>query len=199
MGRVGRTVALDKGEEVFTPGGAALVIPLVTEGRIRIFSTTESGEEITLYEIDPGQMCVLAAAGGLTGRDYPATAVAETRVTALVVPAAEFLRLFGQDQDLRRSVFDLLTGRLATLMGLVSEVAFQPLEARVAAYLSRRADSASLVNETHEEIAAHLGTAREVVSRILKGFEGLGMVELRRGRIRVTDRRGLAAIAQETG
>lgn len=198
MRRAGHMVTLEKGVEVFTPGATTSVVPLVMEGRIRVLSTTESGAEITLYEIAPGQMCVLAAAGALTGRDYPATAITETRVTALLLPAAEFLRLFGQDQDLRRSVFDLLTGRLAALMGLVSEVAFQPLEARVAAYLGRRADPSGLVSETHEAIAAHLGTAREVVSRILKAFEERGLVELGRGKIRVTDRRELATIAQET-
>ncbi len=197
MRRAGHTVVLDKGAEVFAPGGEVSVVPLVMEGRVRVFSTTEAGEEITLYEIDPGQVCVLAAAGALSGREYPATAVAETRVNALMVPAEEFLRLFGQDPGLRSTVFDLLTGRLAGLMGLVSEVAFQPMEARVAAFLARKAGSAGLVSETHEEIAAHLGTAREVVSRILKRFEERGLVALGRGRIQVTDSRTLAAIAQE--
>ena len=197
MRSVGRRAVIDKGTIIFTEGSPIPEVPLVQEGRVRVYSSTPSGDEITLYEIEPGQTCVLAAASVLTRREYPATAIAETQVTAWLVPSDKFRHLFGNDPDFQRSVFDLLTGRLATVMGLVGEVAFQPMEARLAAYLGRRTDSSGLVHETHSEIATHLGTAREVVSRLVKDMERQGIVELARGKIQIKDSERLSEIARK--
>lgn len=188
----GRFAKIEKGAIIFMEGLAVADIPLVEDGRVRVFSSSASGDEITLFHIGAGQTCVLAAASALTHRHYPATAVAETEVTAWLLPTENFLRLFGSDPSFQHSVFDLVTGRLATVMGLVGEVAFQPVGTRLAAYLLRRADGQGLVHETHGEIAANLGTAREVVSRLVKEMEKRNLVQPARGKIKITDPSRLA-------
>ena len=195
MQKAGRLAAIEKGTLVFSEGLPISTIPLVQEGRVRVFSSTPGGDEITLYEIGAGQTCVLAAASVLTHRDYPAIAIAETKVSAWLVPSGRFLELFGHDPEFQRSVFDLLTGRLAVVMGLVGQVAFQPMQVRLAAYLSQRADQAGVLHETHSQIATNLGTAREVVSRLIEDMERNGAVHAARGRVQILNRTLLSRLA----
>ncbi len=186
---------LRPGDMVFAPGNDVPVIPLVLSGLVRVFTPADSGHEITLYEIQPGETCVLAASSALAGSSYPAMAVAETETEAWLLPADAFIKLFTLNERFRAFVFDALNSRLSSVMGLVHDVAFKKMDERLTGYILRRTTEDSRLNETQESIAAQLGTAREVVSRILNDFERQGLVRTGRGYVEVIDRPGLLSAA----
>ncbi len=189
------TKKLRPGDTVFAPGNEVQVVPLVLSGTVRVFTPDQSGHEITLYQIKPGETCVLAASSALAGNSYPAMAIAETEAEAWLLPADVFVRLFTSNERFRAFVFDSLNSRLGAVMGLVRDVAFKKMDERLAGYLLRRTTEASRLNETQESIAAQLGTAREVVSRILNDFERQSFVHISRGHVEVLDREGLGSVA----
>ncbi len=187
---------LRPGDLVFAPGNDVTVVPLVLSGLVRVFTPAESGHEITLYEIEPGETCVLAASSALAGSSYPAMAVAEAETEAWLLPQDTFTRLFAENELFRAFVFDALNSRLSSVMGLVHDVAFKKMDERLIGYLLRRTTTSDpRLSETQESIAAQLGTAREVVSRILNDLERKGLVQTGRGFVEVTDRPGLTALS----
>lgn len=186
---------LRPGDLVFSPGKDVPVIPLVLSGLVRVYTPADSGHEITLYEIQPGETCVLAASSALAGNSYPAMAVAEEETEAWLLPADAFIRLFSSNELFRAFIFDALNSRLSSVMGLVHDVAFKKMDERLIGYILRRTAESSRITETQESIAAQLGTAREVVSRILNDFERKGFVHTGRGYVEVIDRPGLQSIS----
>lgn len=171
-------------------GNACAHLPLILAGNARVYKLSDEGRPITLYRIPPGESCILTASCILSDRAFPAFAEAETDVEALVIPSALFREWFGQFDAWRTYVLDLLSRRLATMIELVEEVAFHRVDERLAAYLLDA--GAPEIVRTHEQIAADLGTSREVVSRILKDFEHHGWVALARGMIHLHDAAALA-------
>ena len=127
---------------------------------------------------------------------YPAEAIALAGTVAIALPAETFRTLFEGEAAVRRFVLDLYAVRLEELMLLIEEVAFRKMDERLAAFLLREAEISpgvfQPVQMTHEELAAELGTVREVVSRLLHQFAEEGSVTLERGRVRVIDRKKLA-------
>lgn len=196
---------LDAGQYICMEGNACQSLALVLSGTARVYKTSESGREITLYRVEPGESCILTTSCILGNRDFPAFAVAETAVEARVLPAATVRRWMEQHEAWRTYVFALLAGRLDTVIATLEEVAFRSLDARLAATLLERAqapdeqapdgDDDPVVHTTHEKLAADLGTAREVVSRLLKDLEHDGWVELKRGAVVLRDEAGLRSLA----
>ena len=190
----GMRVALPAGQFICLEGNYCVHLPLVLAGTARVYKVAESGREITLYRIDPGESCILTASCILGHRDFPAFAVAETAVEAIAIPAGELPAWFNRHEAWRNYLFELLSRRLGGVIELVEEVAFRHMDARLAAYLLQDASAAGAVERTHEAVAADLGTSREVVSRLLKDFEQAGLVALSRGSIHIHDRAGLARV-----
>ncbi|MFN3705656.1 MAG: Crp/Fnr family transcriptional regulator [Thermoflexales bacterium] len=116
----------------------------------------------------------------------------EETTDAVLIPAATLCAWMERHAFWREYVFALLARRLALAMAVVDEVAFRRVDARLADYLLRHADSASVVQATHQAIADELGTSREVISRILQDFAANGWVEIRRGAIVLRDRTALS-------
>jgi CRP/FNR family transcriptional regulator len=130
-------------------------------------------------------------------------AVAEEDSEAIVTPASTFRRWIAEHEPLRTFVFQMFSTRLAEVMSLVEEVAFRRMDQRLAHRLLELfhagAGPRAHVPVTHAELAADLGTAREVVSRLLKEFERLGAIGLSRGRILLRDRERLQGLVAERG
>ncbi len=193
-----RAATLEPGAFICMDGGVCEHLALVTGGQARVYKASDEGREITLYRIEPGESCILTASCILSDRRFPAFAVADTAVTARLVPAATVRRWMDAEPAWRRYVFDLLAGRLGAVIAMLEEVAFRRLDTRLARLLLDTADAdaaPAVVRTTHERLAADLGSAREVVSRLLKDFEHDGLVELARGRIRLLDPGGLRRTA----
>jgi CRP/FNR family transcriptional regulator len=175
------------GETLLREGQACGSIPFVISGSIRVFKTAESGREITLYRIKQGQSCILSIGCGSSLRAFPANVVAERATTAAFIPAANVRRLFAGSEAFRTYVLDQYSLRMADIVELVEEVAFKKVDERLFQFLAGTgAQNGSLViKATHQELADHVGTSREVVSRILKDWEERKAIEISRGSIRL--------------
>lgn len=170
---------------VYSEGAACSAIAFLLSGEIRVFKTGAGGREITLYEIEKGETCILNASCILSSMPYPAHALSTEAGEMLLVPAPEFRRLISAYPEMRDFVFTILSQRLTGVMALVEEIAFGRMDRRVMEYLTEKADNGS-ISSTHQKIADDLGTSREVVSRILKDFERKGALSLSRNHIRLT-------------
>jgi CRP/FNR family transcriptional regulator len=179
---VSRNQSVPVGKQIYAEGDACEAIAFVLSGEIRVFKIGQTGREITLYEIGPGETCILNASCILSGTSYPATAVAISNVSLLLVPSSSFRRLVDEHEEMRDFVFALLSRRLAGVMELVEEVAFGRMDERLLDYLIEKAENGRL-DTTHQKIANDLGTSREVVSRLLKNLERINRVKLSRNSI----------------
>ena len=169
---------------------------LVTLGAIRVFFVRPNGREGTLYWVDEGQPCFLSLDCAFKQVPYPAWAEADDRPTQFVViPAALFRRLYENEPAARRFAFDALSERVHELMGLIEQSATLALEQRAAALLLERADDDGTVSTSQERLASHLGTAREVLARILRSFRSEGLVETRRRRVVILEPDALRKLA----
>jgi CRP/FNR family transcriptional regulator len=180
---------------VFRQGDQCSNYLLVIEGIVRVISRADNGREIVLYRLGPGDSCVLTTSCLFSQRRYPAEGVTESAVTALAIPASRFNRAIEQSAAFRRFVFATFGEHLGSLIGLVEQVAFGRLDARLARHLLEQAAADNTLQATHQELATELGSAREVISRQLKELEQRGMVSLQRGSLTVLDRPGLVRLA----
>lgn len=189
-------VKLPPGTDYFREGGQCRQVALIGRGSVRVFKKGETGREITLYYVLPGETCILSASCMLGESRYPANAVVEEETEAVVLDAGFFRTAVSAREDVRRFVFDTLSRRLTDVFALIEEVSFGRMDRRLIDFLSKRFNESggegSMLTITHEQIAAELGTAREVVSRLLKEFERTGALGLSRGRITLRDKSRLS-------
>lgn len=175
------------GRDVFLEGDPIEAIALLISGEVRVYKIGETGREITLYRFGNGSSCVLTANAILSRNTFPAIATVEQDAEAVMIPA-EVFRSWVKKYDLWRDfVFDLLSQRLSTVMAVVDEVVFQRMDRRVAKFLIKKGQESNPVRITHQEIAAELGSSREVVSRLLEDFISEGSIQSGRGVIEILD------------
>jgi CRP/FNR family transcriptional regulator len=181
------------GQDVFVDGDRVDGIALMLSGVVRVYKIGETGREITLYRFGLGQSCILTANAIMSQKSFPAIATVEEDAEAVIIPADVF-RKWVNNYDLWRGfVFDLLSERLSTVMMVVDEVVFKRMDRRVAALLLNQANVQNPLRVTHQEIAAELGSSREVISRILEDFSKEELIESGRGTLEVLDFDGLEA------
>lgn len=187
----GQLVTVPAGEFICWEGDSCGQLAIIVSGVARVYKVGENGREITLYRVEAGGSCILAASCILSNKRFPAMAVVEQTVTAVVIPAPLLRQWLGQYGFWRDYLFALLADRLAVVIATVEEIAFQRMDGRLATFLLASGEVGTAVGVTHQAIAYELGTAREVVSRLLKEFEREGLVALGRGTVTVTDVAGL--------
>lgn len=183
------------GRDVFLEGDRVDAIALLLSGVVRVYKIGETGREITLYRFGNGESCILTANAILSQKTFPAIATVEKDAEAVMIPAEAFRNWVKHYDPWREFVFDLLSERLSTVMAVVEEVVFQRMDRRVASLLLERSKPLNPIRTTHQEIAAELGSSREVISRILEDFSQKGWVEVGRGTVEILDTDGLASRA----
>lgn len=171
---------------------------LVLRGSVKVFTRGENGREIVLYRVGEGESCTLTTTCLFTNNKYPAEGVTETEVQALVISKQDFDQGLANSADFRRMVFDGYSQRLTDIITLVEEVSFGRIDARLARLLLQHAVGEMTVHATHQDLAAELGSAREVISRQLKEFERRGWVKLQRGSIELIHTREIEQLARST-
>lgn len=179
-------------QALFDVGSPCHQFLALTAGTVRVVRPVRNGHELLLYRLVPGDSCILTTACLLGQTAYTARGLAETDVAGYRLPQALFTALIEQAAPFRTFVFRMFAARVTQLIELVEEVAFRKLEQRLAAALLTKGTE---VTTTHQRLADELGTEREVVSRLLEGFQSQGIVQLRRGQIQVVDGPALARIA----
>jgi CRP/FNR family transcriptional regulator len=179
------------GRDVFVEGDRADSIALLLSGVVRVYKIGGTGREITLYRFGFGGSCILTANAILSRQSFPAIATVEKEAEAAMVPAEVFLDWVHRYDLWRSFVFDLLSQRLSGVLDIVEEVVFRRMDARLASFLLDRSRVQNPVRITHQEIAAELGSSREVISRILEDYTGQGFIGLKRGVIEILDAQSL--------
>jgi CRP/FNR family transcriptional regulator len=184
-------VRIPAGSDVFAEGNRVDGIVLLLAGVVRVYKIGEAGREITLYRFGLGESCVLTASAILNRKTFPAIATVEQDAEAAMIPAETF-RTWVRRYDLwREFVFDLLSQRLASVLEIVDDVAFGRMDVRLASFLLTRSRVQNPLRITHQEIAAELGSSREVISRLLESFAHRGFLRIGRGEVEVLDADGL--------
>jgi len=201
LGASGRSI-LASARETHIPAGSRLFretercrhFMWLLEGTVRVFKHSRGGREITLYRVTPGELCVLSLQCLLCNEGFPAEAVAEDELTAVVLGRPDFDRAIDDSREFRRYLLQVLSRRMSQVVQLVSEVTFQRLELRLACLLGQlfERSGGGPLRTTHAQLARELGTTREMVSRILKEFEHQQCIELHRGEICLVSREGLS-------
>ena len=184
---------LPAGTRLFAEAQACSGFPLVVAGSIKVVKAAANGREMLLYRVEPGDSCIISSSCLLGHTPYTARGETETEVTLLIVPMPLFEKLLAGNREFRDLVFHLFADRIAELMLLVEEVAFHRLDQRLARLLLARGDD---IQSTHQALADELGSVREIVSRLLKGFAADGLVSLGREHIALLDRSGLQRLAE---
>jgi CRP/FNR family transcriptional regulator len=166
--------------------------PFVISGAIRVIKAAPNGRELPLYRVLPGETCFITASCLLGHQEYNARGETEMDTLVLMLSKQVFEEMLVHE-PFRRFVFLLFSERVADLMQLVEEVAFMRLDQRLAALLLGHGRE---VRTTHQQLAQDLGSVREIVSRLLKGFEHRGLVKLGRETIEILDPAGLRQLAE---
>ncbi|MEM6354171.1 MAG: Crp/Fnr family transcriptional regulator [Pseudomonadota bacterium] len=191
------TLRAPDGARVFGPGDPCERFVVVLSGIVRVEQIGSGGRSIVLYRVGPGDSCVMTTSGLLSGVPYDAWGIAEGAVEILALPAAAFRSLIDADAEFRARVLSVFSHRILELSQVIDDLLLRRVDLRLAGWLVERTADGGTLTATHQSIASELGSAREVISRILKDFERRGWVALRRGAIEVRERDALRRL--ETG
>jgi len=186
------TMTVPAGTVMFDEENPCMAFPLLLEGTVRVSKTAPNGRELQLYRVVPGEACVMTSSCLLGHAPYSARGVTESDTTLVTLPAPTFNRLVVEHEPFRTYVFSLFAERISELMQLVEAVAFQRLDQRLAALLLGKG---KVIRTTHQQLADELGSVREIVSRLLRGFADQDLVALSREQVEILDPGGLRAIA----
>ena len=169
---------------------------LVESGRLRAYMLSGEGREITIYRLFEGDICLLSASCAISGLQIEVMVQAEADSEFLVIPAEVYRRAVASSAPLANYMNEIMANRFSEVMWLMEQVMWKSMDRRLAAFLLEEAaiEGSDELKLTHERIAAHLGTAREVVTRLLRYFQSEGMVKLSRGMVAILDREKLEAL-----
>lgn len=169
---------------------------LVQTGRLRVYILSPDGKEITLYRLFEGDVCLFSAACVLQNIHFDVHISAEKDSEVIVVPAKVYGEISKESLPLADYTSQLMAARFSDVMWVVEQVLFTSFASRLATFLLEQArlENAEILTITHEEIARHLGSAREVVTRMLKYFAGEDMVALSRGEITLINTEKIAGL-----
>ncbi|MCP5366431.1 MAG: Crp/Fnr family transcriptional regulator [Hyphomicrobiales bacterium] len=182
-----------KGAPVVAKGQAVSGAYFVLEGRLRVFTLAPDGKEAVLYLINPGETCILALNSLFNDLLYPAWVQAEAPTRVGVVPGPVYRGLFEGEAAVRDMTVRALSTVVFRLMDELEQVRAYRLGQRLPRFLLAHASAVGLVRMTQQEMAAHLGTTREVVAKVMGRLAAEGLVATGRGRVRLLDPPGLAA------
>ena len=178
-----KVVRVAEGTTIFGPGHPPENLLLVTQGQLRVRQISESGREIVLYRVHPGESCVMTTACLMAFDDYAAEGIAETGVEAVAIPRAAFDEAIARSPTFRQFVFRAYSRRITDLFLTIEEIAFGKIDVRLAQKLVELARGGTRVATTHSALASELGTAREVISRQMAEFQRRGWVAQSRGTV----------------
>jgi len=177
-------IRLPAGTVVFDENQRCQGYPLLLSGSIRVIKAGANSRELQLYRLCAGESCILTNSCLLGDGLYHARGVTEQEVEIVAIQPAAYKRLIANCEPFRNYIFGLFSERMAELMQLVTSVAFQKLDQRLAALLISKPNP---IHITHQALADELGSVREIVSRLLKYFVEQGWISLGRERIQIID------------
>lgn len=162
---------------------------VIRTGQLRAFITSDEGREVTLYRLFERDICLLSASCMLSSLQFDMTISAEKDTQFWVIPPAFYKNLMENSAVVANYTNQILASRFTEVMWLVEQIMWKSFDKRLAAFLIEESalEQTNALKITHEKIASHMGTAREVVTRMLKYFQTEQMVKLTRGTIEILD------------
>lgn len=174
-----------------------LGLVLVEKGQLRAYSLSEDGREVTLYRLFERDICLFSATCMMNSVQFDIMIEAEKDGEIRVIAPNVFMKIMEASAPLANYTNQIMAARFSEVMWLVERIMWQSLDRRLACFLLDESaiEGSDVLKLTHEKIAAHLGTAREVVTRLLRYFKSEGFVELKRGTVEIKDRAALTALS----
>lgn len=169
----------------------------IISGRVRAYILSDEGREITLYRLFERDICLLSASCMVRSLQFDTYIEVERDSDLYIIPADVYRRIMTGSAPLANYTNELMASRFSEVMWLVEQILWKSFDRRLAAFLIEESalEGGEELRITHERIAAHLGTAREVVTRMLRYFQAEGLVSISRGTVRIENRRGLEDLA----
>ena len=185
-----------KGTVIHNGGLDCTGLLVVKSGQLRAYILSEDGREITIYRLFDRDICLFSASCVMRSLQFDITIEAEKDAQVWIIPPELYRQLMEESVAMSNYANEIMATRFSEVMWLIEQIMWKSLDKRVAAFLLEEAaiEGTSALRITHEIIANHLGTAREVVTRMLRYFQNEGMVRLSRGTIEITDEARLAAL-----
>lgn len=182
-----------QGEQVHSAEQECIGVLIIKKGELRTYILSEEGKEITLFRQEEGDVCILTASCILSSIHFDVHVDAEKDSEVLVINAPAFSKLCKENVYIENFSLRLATERFSDVMWAMEQILFMSFDRRLAIFLldETAKNGTDTLTLTHEQIAKYMGSAREVVSRMLKYFAKEGIVELSRGCIRILDRKKL--------
>lgn len=189
--------SVEKGTVLHDGAADCTGLLVVQSGMLRAYILSEEGREITLYRLFERDVCLFSASCMMSGIQFEVTIEAEKDTRVWVIPTKVWKRLNEGSAVLANYTNELMADRFTNVMWLIEQIMWKSFDKRLAEFLLEEVsvEGTSLLKITHEVIGNHLGTAREVVTRMLRYFQSEGMVKLSRGMIEITDAAGLEEVA----
>lgn len=186
-----------KGEVVHSGGNECTGLLLVKSGRLRAYILSEQGREITIYRLFERDMCLFSASCMLRSAQFDITVEAQTDSELWIIPAEIYKALMQESAPVANYTNELMASRFSDVMWLVEQIMWKSLDRRVAEFLLEEAaiENSAELKLTHEYIANHLGSHREVITRMLRYFQSEGLVKLSRGKVTLTNEQALRALS----
>ena len=166
---------------------------LVRSGQLRAYTLSSEGREVTIYRLFDHDCCLFSAACTMSSLQFEVIIEAEKDSEVFIIPPSVYQKLMNESLPVSKYTNDLMASRFSEVMWLMEQIMWKSFDKRLAGYLLEEIsiEGTNLLKVTHERIANHMGTAREVVTRMLRYFQSEGLVKLTRGTIEITDKAGL--------
>ncbi len=169
---------------------------LIRSGQLRCYILSDEGREITIYRLFERDICLFSASCMMESIQFELHIEAEKDTEVFVLPPEMYRGLMEQSAPIANYTRELMSARFSEVMWLMEQIMWKSFDKRLASFLlEESALDGDCLKITHEKIANHLGTAREVVTRMLRYFQNEGFVRLTRGTIEILDRKGLSALS----
>lgn len=179
----------EKGTILHTGMSDCVGLLVIKSGQIRAYITSDEGREITIYRLFEHDVCVLSASCVMNSIQFDITISVEKDAEFFVIPVGTFKQLMEKSLVVSNYMNQIMGTRLSEVMWLIEQVMWKSFDKRLAHFLIEESilEETNVLKITHEKIAAHMGSAREVVTRMLKYFQTEGLVKLSRGVIEIAD------------
>ncbi len=169
---------------------------LIRSGQLRAYILSEEGREITIYRLFEGDICLFSATCIMRSIQFDIIIQAEKETEVIAIPPEIYQSVMAISAPLANYTQEIMASRFSDVMWILEQVMWKSFDKRLAHFLLEEAvlEGTTSLKITHEAIANHLGTAREVVTRMLRYFQSEGMVKLSRGAVELTDRKKLNSL-----
>lgn len=186
----------EKGNPIHSGSMDCIGVLLIRKGNIRVYILSDEGKEVTLYRMSDGDICILSASCILKNITFDVHIDAESNCDLLVIESKYYQQLCNHNIYAENFTQKIVIDRFSDVMWAMEQILFMSFDKRLAIFLSDESarTGSDVIGLTHEQIAKYVGSAREVVSRMLKYFQEEGIVELSRGGVKIINKKKLRAL-----